>query len=290
VGRDGQPEGLGHRRDRLPRGEAAAPAHRDPTWESRGFDTLALRDPLAQAGQEIFKNGTNPTGDPNLPGGKCSTCHRNAGALNTPQGENRNFNTGVEDRPDVVARALPRDGGFGTAENPAGGFGDGRFNSASLVEAADTGPFFHNNAVATIEEAIEHYTSDAFNQNPNSPRALSGQIELTHAQVEAVAAFLRIINAVENDRSAVAYATAAMRADTLHGAQRPLALAINDVADAIRVLTEKRLQPEAVRSLRRAERWLELARHAHVRHVRSFFIQRAIRSLEDARAEMVESG
>lgn len=56
------------------------------------------------------------------------------------------------------------------------------------------------------------------------------------------------------------------------------------------MLNEKHLQPEAVGNLRRAGLWLELARRAHLRHVRNLFIHSAIRSLEDARADMVESG
>jgi cytochrome c peroxidase len=252
--------------------------------EDLDLTTLVLRDPLAQAGQDIFQNGTSG-GDPSLPGGRCAGCHSNAGALN-PGGENRNFNTGVEDRPDVQALGLPRDGGFGTAPNPAGGFGDGRFNTVGLVEAADTPPFFHNNVVATLEEAIEHFNSDAF----NSSRPLSGQIQLTPAQVDAVAAFLRIINAVENGRSASAYATVAARADTLRRAQRPLTLAMHEVGDAVRVLTEQHLQPDAVVKLHRARVALELARHAHLRVVRNALIHLAVRLLSEAREDMVESG
>ena len=40
---------------------------------------------------------------------------------------------------------------------PDDGFGipgDGTFNTPPLVEAADTGPFFHNNSVSTIEGAV----------------------------------------------------------------------------------------------------------------------------------------
>lgn len=57
--------------------------------------TLVLRNPVAKDGQKIFQNGT---GDPAAPG-TCSACHRNAGALDANNGENRNFDTGAEDRP-----------------------------------------------------------------------------------------------------------------------------------------------------------------------------------------------
>jgi len=241
--------------------------------------TLVLRNPVAKDGQNIFENGT---GDPDAPG-TCSACHGNAGALNA-DGENRNFDTGAEDRPDspsVAIAGVPRDGGFGKTENSPGVFGDGRFNTPPLVESADTGPFFHNNVVNTIEQAIEHYNSLAFNN------VAFAKIQLGPEQVEAVAAFLRITNAVENDRSATAYAIVAMR---VNRAQRPLTLAIKDIADAIRVLTQKKLEPDAVDDLRRARLLLELARRINRVGPRNFLIESAIHSLQDARANMVESG
>jgi cytochrome c peroxidase len=65
----------------------------------------------------------------------------------------------------------PPDGGLGRNLRSQGGFGDGTFNIPPLVEAADTAPFFHNNASATLEEAVAFYNSPAFN---NSPAALAG--------------------------------------------------------------------------------------------------------------------
>ena len=92
--------------------------------EDLDLDTLVLADPIADQGRLIFRDGTSG-GDPTLPGGKCATCHRNAGALNTPNGENRNFNTGIEDRTDsptltsgshaMVASASPKIPAVGTA-------------------------------------------------------------------------------------------------------------------------------------------------------------------------------
>src|SRR5262249_34876864 len=146
--------------------------------------------------------------------GKCNTCHENAGAnasFGSLPHQNRNFNTGVEDRDNAAAQraanSIPRDGGFGTtALNPDGcagapspdcGFGNGNFNPPELVDAADTPPFFHNDSAATLEEAIEHYNSGAF---------LSAQptrgFNLTPTEVRQIAAFLRVINTVENIRSA----------------------------------------------------------------------------------------
>ena len=97
-------------------------------------------------GQEIFL-------DDSL--GKCNVCHFNAGAnadrsVFGSSNDNRNFNTGVENLDHPANRTgleVPPDDGFGAP-------GNGEFNTPPLVEAADTGPFFHNNAVATIEEAV----------------------------------------------------------------------------------------------------------------------------------------
>jgi len=242
--------------------------------EDLDLDRLVLRDPLAQKGQGIFQNGT---GNP-LAGGRCSGCHSNAGALNA-SGANLNVNTGVEDLADL-ASGIPRDDGFGTP-------GNGAFNTPPLVEAADTGPFFHNNAVNTIEGAIAFFNGPEF----NDPRALNARIDLDREQVKAVAAFLRVINAVENGHSATAYTSVAMRVNRLSEAQRPLTLAIEDIVDAIRVLSQKNLHSDAVGDLLRARVLLGLARRTNTQGLRNSFIQSAIDFLEDARLKMVdESG
>ena len=158
---------------------------------------LALKNPVASRGQEIFMDNTS---------GKCNACHFNAGANGNPAifgpgAGNLNFNTGVEDLPDQPAdlsgELNPEDDGFGIP-------GNGEFNTPTLVEAADTGPFFHNNAIETIEGAVAFYNGDAFNNSP-AGQLLTGAtgsgINLDATQVVAVAAFLRVINALENIRS-----------------------------------------------------------------------------------------
>jgi hypothetical protein len=67
------------------------------------------------------------------------------------------------------------------------------------VEAADTSPFFHNNTVKTLEEAITFYTSDAFANSPSGTPA----IVLSPEDIKKIAAFLRVINALENVRNSV---------------------------------------------------------------------------------------
>src|SRR5205814_7410696 len=161
---------------------------------------LRLKGTVPKRGQEIFLDNKL---------GKCNICHVNAGATANFPGRgplgNANFNTGVEDLPDQPARLtgkrVPRDDGFRTP-------GDGTFNVPPLVEAADSGPFFHNNAIETIEGAVAFYDGEAFN---NSPAGLllkqadpqGAGIELDGTQIVAIAAFLRVINALENIRQRI---------------------------------------------------------------------------------------
>jgi hypothetical protein len=138
----------------------------------------------------------------------CNGCHGNAGAnASFGGGGNRNFNTGVESARHAALAGFPRDGGFGNLGQTDGSFGDRTFNTTPLIEAADTGPFFHtattisgasahNAAVATtIEEAIAFYDSPAFN---NSPSGLVGPINLTAQEIDNIGRFLRGLNASFN--------------------------------------------------------------------------------------------
>ena len=154
---------------------------------------LQLRGTVAKRGQDLFLSPTV---------GKCFRCHSNAGA-NVPspiggRSGNLNFNTGVENLPDqpqdLTGELVPPDDGFGTP-------GDGTFNTPSLVEAADTGPFFHTNAIETIEGAVAFFNGASFNNSP-AGRAVGGII-LDGTQVVEIAAFLRVINALENIRQSI---------------------------------------------------------------------------------------
>jgi cytochrome c peroxidase len=203
---------------------------------------VALKGETAARGQEIFLDRTL---------GKCSLCHFNAGANGDPavfgpQPGNLNFDTGVEELPDqpadLTGELVPPDDGFGRP-------GNGQFNTPPLVEAADTPPFFHNNAVATIEGAVAFYNGDAFNNSPAGQvlaGATGGGINLDATQVEAVAAFLRVLNALENIRQSI---------DLL---ERNLASqAFHEIDDAIRVLSERALHLDAVGVLRKARASVE---------------------------------
>jgi mono/diheme cytochrome c family protein len=242
---------------------------------------LRLRGTVAKRGQDIFLDNRL---------GKCNVCHGNAGA-NLAPGNNANFNTGVEDLPDQPARLtgekVPRDDGFGRP-------GDGTFNTPPLVEAADTGPFFHNNAIETIEGAVAFYNGQSFNNSPSGKFLASTDpngvgIRLDGTQVVAVAAFLRVINTLENIRQAIELLA---RSESLGSFDRPeaerlLRLAVAETGDSISVLTGSGLHPEAVQQLVEARRLTERAG-------RSVFFRRgltkeAIEAQEKARALLVEA-
>ena len=179
--------------------------------------------------------------------GKCTLCHARAGA-GIPAGFNANFNIGVSaqtDKPgDLAGQLNPADGGFGrTFGAPGGGFGNGTFNTPPLVEAADTGPYFHDNSVATLEGAIAFYDGPAFNNSPDGIG--SGGIHLDGTQITAIASFLRVMNALENIRSTVSLAERAKIAVSTTQAHELLTLSTADLQDAIDVLKCGALHPEA---------------------------------------------
>jgi cytochrome c peroxidase len=160
--------------------------------------TVTVRDPGASTGRSRFIA---------LP---CNTCHFNAGAnasFSAGSNRNLNFNTGVESVRVSSLASFPRDGGQGLTANPDGSFGNGTFNTPPLVEAADTGPFFHtattvsgasahNVGVAnTIEEAIAFYDSPAFAASPSGQAA---PINITATDIDNIGRFLRVVNAAFN--------------------------------------------------------------------------------------------
>jgi cytochrome c peroxidase len=251
------------------------------------LSTLVLKDDNASKGLTLFNNDV----------GKCSLCHFNAGAnqaITDPLGttENANFNTGVEG---AVSRflpsgsALPRDGGFGRGSDGHGGFGDGTFNTPSLVEAADSPPFFHNNLVDTIEEAVGFYNGNSFINSPAAKMAQIGEIHLGTSDVNQIAAFLRVINALEKIRSAKEKLMNALDASTPPRVDKLLQLAIVDAKNAIRDLKESplSLHPEAQAILENAVTSSDTARRTGNKSKRDASINAALSALGQARGQIV---
>jgi mono/diheme cytochrome c family protein len=240
---------------------------------------LPLKGTVPARGQEIFLDGTL---------GKCNACHFNAGANADPSifgagAGNLSFNTGVEDLPDkpavLTGERVPTDDGFGSP-------GSGEFNTPPIIEAADTGPFFHNNAIETIEGAVGFYDGESFNNSPAGQLLLAATgsgIELDGTQIVAIAAFLRVLNTLENIRQSLAYLEEGRTAHP-DRADRQIRLAGEETADAIMVLTAGGLHPAAVMRLREAASAISAAA---VRRGRPARIDEAVRALEAARAELV---
>ena len=119
------------------------------------FSTITLYDAIAEQGRKNYMGDGLPAGSLN-----CNACHFNGGANTNPdfdfsisgitppafESTNRSFAIRVEeilDQPgDVLAASaldgatqLPFDDGFGTKTD--------LFNTTTVIEAADTAPFFH---------------------------------------------------------------------------------------------------------------------------------------------------
>jgi hypothetical protein len=156
------------------------------------LNSISFSDAGADAGRVKFINGGNIG---------CFTCHANAGA-NATNNQNTNQFTGVEFVRNPALASFPQDGGFGvfSFQSPPGPIGDGSFNVPPVIEAADSGPFFHTDtqilnsndpaqntdSAQTIEQAVAFYNSQAF------------QLGFTATEIANVGRFLRAINAVFN--------------------------------------------------------------------------------------------
>ncbi|HEU4508257.1 MAG TPA: hypothetical protein VFR78_08475 [Pyrinomonadaceae bacterium] len=266
-----------------------------------GPGALSLKGEIPREGQRIFNNGgVGFAGGRGIPpgtangAGKCFFCHFNAGGSDFffPE-QNANFNTNVEQLPSqpadlvVPAQKNPADGGFGVGAPPAGvfGLGDGTFNTPVLVEAADTGPFFHSNVVNTIEEAVNFYNSSQFNNAPGFGAQIGG-IRLEATEVSAVGAFLRVINALENIRSALEIEGRARNARFLNDSVDLLRLSISELQDAVDVLHGGGLHPEAQQKLRRAIELDQQALTTSSRSARQALIDEAIALKTSARSDL----
>jgi cytochrome c peroxidase len=241
------------------------------------------------AGESLFVNGdTNP--DPATTG-TCNFCHNNGGALaQTPVGVNRNFNTNVEDR-DHPARDIltfPKDGGFG--KNPANGaFGNGMFNTASLVEAADTAPFFHNNVegivannniTKALEDGVRFYIGPEF----NNPRA-TGKFAFTEPQLDQIVAFLQGLNTIQNIDTArrELKELVSKQGNPRREQDTRLQTAFDETQDGIDVLDDSGLYPTAKTRLIEARHFISQAQVTEPPSQRRPVIQQAIAKLDAAK-------
>ncbi|MEW6737795.1 MAG: hypothetical protein AB1489_41325 [Acidobacteriota bacterium] len=244
--------------------------------EDLDLNVLQLRIESARQGQLLFSSpGCCNNGD-TVRQGKCAACHFGGGA--SSGFSRRNFllgicatcsNTGINATHDIGSQnldmvqmaGLPPDGGFGRTPIPNnGGFGlcptpdecQSSFNVPTVIEAADTPPFFHHNLIATIEEAVAFYSSPEFNNSNRAKQLLPDgsnlMINLTNEENDAIAAFLRVINAIENIRSSISILQRARQMGESADAQDLIRLSIAETEDAIEVLTGGVLRNEFINS------------------------------------------
>jgi hypothetical protein len=205
--------------------------------------------------------------------GRCNVCHVNAGANFIDTGKNRNFDNGVRFMGAQLTVGFFNgigiaDAGFG-GRNQAqpnvdvngigfpNGFGNLTFSPPPLIEAADTGPFFHTNLqlisqsdARDIEQAVIFY-ADSFTGSAPFGRSLGGQalearfgsrLDLQPTDVGRIARFLRVLNGAFNLDMAKQRLDAAMTLvnrfrDTRADVQKRLMeLAVEEIDDCLRVL------------------------------------------------------
>jgi cytochrome c peroxidase len=242
------------------------------------LSAITFQNANVETGKSLFINGG---GDPSF-NGTCNFCHTNAGALTANlQNQNRNFNTNVEDKvhPARSVENFPLDGGFGRTANPDGTFGNRTFNTVSVVEAADTAPFFHNNVESTLESAIDFYSGPEF----NNPRT-SGRFNFSPTQRNQIAAFLRSVNTLQNvdvARRELEEILANQRDPSQEQLTR-LQTAFDETQDAIDVLTEGGIFPLAVARLTEARNLIAQAQGDA--GTRRTLIQQAITKLGQVRS------
>jgi cytochrome c peroxidase len=132
------------------------------------------------------------------PSAQCSVCHSglvlsNAdGSLGRGTG-NLAFDTGVVDLP-----ANRDDGCIGgpfdpTLPLPLEAGGNREFSTPPLVGVATTAPFFHDNSVSTLVEAVQFYDTTQFRQSP-AAALLPSEVILPFADALDIAAFLEAIS------------------------------------------------------------------------------------------------
>jgi len=235
--------------------------------EDFDLPTLELNSALATTGKSLFLDSGDlfetRAGHKN-----CNGCHFNGGGSagmsfndatpgfpdidGSPRGFNIGAGTNVNETPLALTLGLPRDGGFGQILTVFGSFGNTddlpppfghlefeEFNSPPVVESADTGPFFHNHTVEDLESAVAFYGTPAFQTTLGAsvtPVSISG--DPNDPDVRAIAAFLRVLNALENIRSSIDIAVRGRRMTRTADLNDLARLSLTETEDALEVLSE----------------------------------------------------
>ncbi|RKZ64062.1 MAG: hypothetical protein DRQ44_09540 [Gammaproteobacteria bacterium] len=222
--------------------------------EFDSFNDITLVNKTAERGRLNYMGEGMANGLP------CNACHFNGGANTDPdfdfpagitppafESSNRSFAPRVEELIDqpgdiIYGENMPFDDGFGS--------GSSLFNVPTVIEAADTGPFFHANQIDTVEGMIAFYTSQRHLRNGE---VLSPIVGLNGSQLVNIAAFLRVLNADENIRSAIQLLDYAIQLDQYRDKKANARLAKAQIKDAIGVLQAANLhKSDAVPALKQA--------------------------------------
>jgi hypothetical protein len=260
--------------------------------EEIDLDRMFFTDPNVTAGQDLFLLEEG--------GGKCFLCHGNAGALRPPEAhasplQNMQFDVGifnVEHPAEPLGEPLPFDDGFG--ESPFPPVLNRCFNTfspPSLIEAADTAPYFHNNVFGTLEEAIAHYSTEAFNELSHGGSAIdSPPVDLTVDQNNQIGALLRVLNALQNMDDVLACDARVLASTGAAESRRLLRLCVADNRDALEVLARSPLGPLHPAAQNRLRASLDLHRQAlqaPTPAARDAALNAVPAELSAARAEMI---
>ena len=264
---------------------------------------------MATKGKSLFLD----TGGFFEPGHKnCNSCHFNAGGTAgapfdpSARGFNIAAPTNANETPVALSLGLPRDGGFGVVPLPTDGFGNfadlpfgtliaEEFNTPELVGAADTAPSFHNHTLPDLESAIAFYGTPAFQTSPFSIGSLAIPVKISadpnDPEVQAIAAFLRLLNVLENIRSSINIAERGGKMSRDEDARELAALALAETIDALEVLSGgalARSREAGILTSRAhliaARLALEVARRLSSSHLIDNALEVATRSLRAARS------
>ena len=233
-------------------------------------ESITFRETAATTGkQDFFGNGL------------CTNCHRTMTGQPGVDLEDSLTNTGVDQR----VTDLPADDGFGQPALNQSQLGAQLFDPPPLIEAADTGPFFHNNSAAAIEDAITHYTTAAFLSSPggsNNPNST-----FTAAEVAPIGVFLRELNAAENVRR-MRKITTYVQNNRSTGNTSLLTQDIHYCDEALRMLREKNLNANA-RSHLSAARTALVAAQGQADSARATNIATALGKINSAKTDIITS-
>jgi hypothetical protein len=159
--------------------------------------------------------------------------------------------------------------------------GNRTFNTASVVEAADTAPFFHNNVEATLEDAVRFYTGREF----NGPRLPAARFSFDDAQIDQISDFLRGLNTLQNIQVARQELAEilANNNDARREQDKRLQTAFDETQDGIDVLTQGNLYSAAKNHLIAARNLISQAQVTEPPSQRRPLIQQAIAKLDAAK-------